>query len=152
MDNIKDQLTHIYNLKKDFMEDKWSVWEFLSCDVFDLTTYDEDMDELFVKAIIEVLRVIINKETFEYIRDENNYIKYLIVCNLLYNFEWIEWGTSIRGAWIECEENSKIICSHFQSTFGGTQKIDIKIPATKENIIALVEWAESEVEKAMNGE
>lgn len=150
---MKRQFDKVFQLKKACIEYDYSIYDFLASEVFDLTTYDSGIDELFVNSILEVLRVIINRENFTYIQDQNNYIKYLLVCNLLERFDWIEWGTSIRGAWIECDEvNSKIICSHHQCGNGGINKIDIEIYATKENLIALVEWAESEIEKIDKGE
>lgn len=75
------------------------VYEWAASDIFELATYDGSIDRLFVKKIIEVCKVILDNKTYEYISVEENYIPYLIVCQLLYNFNWIDWGTSIRGAW-----------------------------------------------------
>jgi len=72
---------------------------FLSSTVFGLTTYDLDLDIEFGKDIFEVMKVIYEKRNFEYIKDMNNYKKYILVCNLLDNNHWLEWGSSIRGAW-----------------------------------------------------
>lgn len=63
--------------------------------IFNITTYDSDLDEKFVKAILEIMNVIIERKNFEYIKDENNYIKFITVVNLI--LESLDWGTSIRG-------------------------------------------------------
>lgn len=81
-------------------DEKRTKYEWAAREVFDLTTYDGSMDELFVKKIIEVFKVIVNRDNFDYIKDEANYITYLTVCQLLVKYDWIDWGTSIRGAWI----------------------------------------------------
>ncbi len=70
-------------------------------EVFNLCTYDSCLDELFVNTILEVCKVILGGTNFEYIKDEQNYTKYILVCQLLDKFHWIDWGTSIRGAWFE---------------------------------------------------
>ena len=76
-------------------------YEWAAREVFDLTTYDGELDELIVKKIIEVLKVILDKTNYEYIKNRENYINYILVCQLLDKFNWIDWGTSIRGAWFK---------------------------------------------------
>ena len=76
-------------------------YEWASSHVFNLATYDGTLDEMFVKKIIEVCKVILEKRNFEYIKDESNYISYILVSQLLDHLNWIGWGTSIRGAWFE---------------------------------------------------
>ena len=73
------------------------VW--LSDDYFELTTYDSDLDLEFGKAIREVILVINNKSNFDYIKDRENYKKFILVCQLLEEKQLIDWGTSIRGCW-----------------------------------------------------
>ena len=72
-------------------------YEWAAREVFDLTTYDGELDELFVKKILEVLKVILNRTNFDYIKEEVDYTNYILVCQLLNKFNWIDWGTSIRG-------------------------------------------------------
>lgn len=83
---------------KDFSEQD-KRYAFLASEVFGLTTYDLDLDIEFGKDIFEVMKVIYERKNFEYIKNETNYKKYILVCNLLNDNGWIEWGTSIRGAW-----------------------------------------------------
>jgi hypothetical protein len=115
-------------------------YHWAASEIFDLTTYDDELDELFVKKIIEVLKVIVKRRNFEYIKDENNYITYILVCQLLEKFNWIEWGTSIRGAWIETYHPNCKTHPVLQDNFDeyGVEEI----PCSKENLIALIEFME----------
>lgn len=73
--------------------------EYLSRNIFDFTTYDGSMDVLFARKAVEVCGAISAKTTFDYIKDQENYHWYLLMCNIPFFAERIEWGTSIRGAW-----------------------------------------------------
>lgn len=86
-------------------------YTFLSDYVFDVITYDESLSYQFGKKIFEVIKAIDDRKTFDYIRDEKNYVNYILVCNLLDKFELIEWGTSIRGTWWSAYEDTYIKCS-----------------------------------------
>jgi len=95
---------------------------FLSSTVFGLTTYDLDLDIEFGKDIFEIMKVIYEKRNFEYIKDESNYKKYILVCNFLINNHWLEWGGSIRGAWFnnfesirlnDCSEDKILLSKEF---------------------------------------
>lgn len=110
--------------------------------VFDLTTYDGRLDELFVDSIIEVCKVILDSRTYEYIEDENNYIKYILVCQILNEFIWIDWGTSIRGAWFERDERSRDILDELEWWDDKHHAIE-KVPFTEDNIKALIEFVEN---------
>ena len=98
--NVKELLKAHYDFYADCYDDA-SKYKWAASNVFDLTTYDGDLDERFVKAIIEVCKVIFEKSNFNYIEGDGNYVKYILVCQLLDKFQWIEWGTSIRGAWFD---------------------------------------------------
>jgi hypothetical protein len=75
--------------------------EWLSDYVFDYTTYDSGMAELFAGKTVEVCRVIANRVNSDYIKDDENYKWYLLVCNLPFLNRQLNWGTSIRGAWFD---------------------------------------------------
>ena len=85
----------------------YSKYEWAARHIFDLTTYDGALDEKFVKTIMEVCKVILNRSNFDYIGDcdanNENYIKYILACQIFERFKWLDWGTSIRGAWFERE-------------------------------------------------
>jgi len=73
--------------------------EYLSDYIFDFTTYDREMAELFARRALEVCAAISNSTTFDYIRDAEQYRWYLVMCNMPFFADKIEWGTSVRGAW-----------------------------------------------------
>lgn len=100
--NVKE----LYDAHYEFYKEKVSgrepsKYEWAAFYVFDLSTYDRKLDKLFVDAILEVCSVIFNAKNYDYIIDQENYVKYILVCQLLDKFNWIEWGTSIRGAWFD---------------------------------------------------
>lgn len=72
--------------------------EFLSESVFDFTTYDGEMAALFAKHAIAVFEAINARRTFDFILYAENYKWFLIMCNMPFFADKIEWGTSIRGA------------------------------------------------------
>lgn len=124
----------------------YSKYSWASDLIFDLTTYDGSLDEKFVKSIIEVCKVIIENGTYEYIKDERNYVKYILVCQLLDKFRWLDWGTSIRGAWFEKDTDSKEILEEYKwwTIEDGnwiTHIIDA-VPFSIDNLMALIEFLE----------
>jgi len=78
---------------------EWSRLEYLSDFIFDFTTYDSEMAELFARKSLEVCAAISAGKTFDYIKDPNQYRWFLVMCNMPFFAGRIEWGTSIRGAW-----------------------------------------------------
>lgn len=72
---------------------------YLGDSVFEFSTYDSEMSELFAKKAVEVCEAITKSATFDYIKDAENYRWYLIMCNMPFFYDRIEWGCSIRGAW-----------------------------------------------------
>lgn len=116
----------------------------VASNVFDLATYDSSLDELFVKKIIEVCKVILDGLTYEYIHSNDNYIIYILVCQLLDKLNWIEWGTSIRGAWFQESEfkqyRSHPILNYYDPDNGHYDEI----PFTINNLKKLIEFVEKE--------
>lgn len=95
-------------------------------EVFHLATYDNEISKLIVEDIFEIIDMIHNKLNWPYIADEDNYFRYILVCQILDQFRWIEWGTSIRGAWLESDKDSRDIIDG--------------VPYTPENIMALIDF------------
>jgi len=73
--------------------------DFLGNVVFNFTTCDTKMSELFATKAVEVCEAISNKTTFDYIENEDNYQWFLLMCNMPFFANMIVWGNSIRGAW-----------------------------------------------------
>lgn len=141
-----------YEEESTWFEYPMSKCQWVAHRVFDLVTYDDDLDERFTRDILEVCKAIINQETYEYIRDGSNYVKYIAVCQLLINFHWLNWGTSIRGAWFEIEysntwsetkpkNTSKDILEELE-WWDVKHHIIEKVPFSVENLRDLIEFVE----------
>ena len=138
--NVLELYRDDYKFECDNITRDCSKYSWAASEVFELTTYDRDLDEMFVKKIIEVCKVILENRAFDYIRDESNYVDYILVCQLLEHFHWIEWGTSIRGAWFEEShqkyyESQPIVKCPYTHAEG-------PIPFTVDNLKALIEFME----------
>lgn len=73
---------------------------FLGTQIFNFTTYDDGMTDLFTRKAVEVVRAVNDRTTFEYIKaSTENYQWYLLMCNMPFFADKLEWGTSVRGAW-----------------------------------------------------
>lgn len=136
-----------------WQDDEYSKYEWAANHIFDLTTYDGDLDEKFVKDILEVCEVIADRYNYEYIGNKDNYIKYILVCQLLDNFKWIDWGTSIRGAWFDNGDDPKVILEElpFFQKNEKTGKWDCykieAVPFSYDNLKALFEFIEETDDK-----
>lgn len=73
--------------------------EYLGEYIFDFTTYEGEYSQLFAKKALEVCKAISDRQTFEYIVQPENRLWYLLMVNMPFFADRIEWGTSIRGAW-----------------------------------------------------
>lgn len=103
--------------------------EFVGNHIFDFTTYDSELDAKFAKRMLEVIEAISNRTTFEYHgQGQEKYENYIIMCNMPFLADKIEWGTSIRGAWFDAAPFS----------------IDLNIPSeiteVDEFMKALIKW------------
>jgi len=72
---------------------------FLADSFFDLTTYDDDVSDEFGRKAVEVCAAITNQQTFSYISDPANYRWFLLMVNMPFFADKLNWGGSIRGAW-----------------------------------------------------
>lgn len=71
-------------------------------DIFSITTYDSHKNRYFGEKILEVLDAIATGRVRDY-QDQSDahYTDYLMVCNFKYVAPLLDWGTSIRGAWMD---------------------------------------------------
>lgn len=80
--------------------DKIVKSHFLVGEIFNIDTYDTDLDIKFANDILEIMDIIFNCSNFEYIESSNdNYIKFITIVNLIKPI--LDWGTSIRGCFID---------------------------------------------------
>ena len=73
--------------------------EYLGDHIFNFKTYESEYSELFAKKALEVCAAISDSKTFEYIKAPENRLWYLLMVNMPFFADKLEWGTSIRGAW-----------------------------------------------------
>lgn len=102
MTDYKAILGSLYESTIDF--DQWPLYDelaFIGDHVFGFTTYDDYISRELAYQMVNTIKSILNKETFEYIKDSDNYMSYITMCNMPFLREKIDWGTSVRGAWFD---------------------------------------------------
>lgn len=146
MSDVKKLYAKAYESYKEGVECCDNKYEWAASEVFGLATYDGALDKLFVERICDVCKYIAAGKTYEFIdMSDENYTTYILVCQLLYKKNWIEWGSSIRGAFFYCSCSPNPIVNYV--CFGpGDKDMSIKVPFSTENIIALVEFLEEKEE------
>ena len=141
--NYLKMLEHSFETTNKLIGDESSRLEYLSGSIFGFTTYDEAADGLFVCKAIEVCEAITNKAVYHYITTENNHIWYLLMCNMPFFIERIDWGVSIRGAWWDSDIELKS-CGLWVD---GVQSLITKFNRDQweEFICAIIEFAKPEL-------
>ena len=144
-DEFKKALTDRFEETKCLYEaqgtdDEWWAWDFLSGDVFDFTLYDSGMDKEFSMIMLEVIKCVLNRETFEYQnKSAANYKNYLTMVNMPFLAGKLNWGGSIRGAWFD-----DYMSKPFDVCCG-----EIEVDPKDINVFmsAVVEWADENCKK-----
>ena len=98
----KEQMMECGYKESDYTAKEWKLI-FLAEELCDITTYDSDLDLHFGERILNILKVINDGNTFTFIKDKNNYLEYITIINLM-PINWLEWGSSIRGAWFSLDD------------------------------------------------
>jgi hypothetical protein len=136
-------------LNKEYLEQKEhecppdSRLGFVGNHVFDFTTYHGEMDEYFAGKMLEVIECILKNGTFDYQKKSHeHYINYLTMVNMPFLQGMLDWGTSIRGAWLDeyghhSEKEPRVY--HIGLTEIDVPKSEIKIFFTE-----LLEWCAEE--------
>lgn len=103
MENVyKDVLTQLWESENEHLSQNQTKVEFLSFNVFGFITDDIDLDELFASKMLEVIKAILDQKTFEYQGiSKENYHNFILMCNMPFLKDKLEWGTSIRGPWFD---------------------------------------------------
>lgn len=113
--NYLEMLEHSYGVVRESLG-PMSRLVFLSEHIFDFTTYDHEMGELFASKAVEVCEVINEGRNFDYIKDPENYRWYLLMVNMPFFADRLEWGTSIRGAWWDHADQTLDSCGIWRGT------------------------------------
>lgn len=86
-------------------EETASGWEFLSDRIFDFVTYDDSVDRVFAQRAVEFIRSVTERNTFAVIdQSEAHYLWWLMMPNVVFFENTLNWGTSIRGAWWDVDK------------------------------------------------
>lgn len=160
INNHRKMVEIIGNAFDDFMDQKCNDegydqydhtdldWKYIwLCDeLFRVVTYNDDLSIKYGKAILEVLTIIRDRDNIgvmsEYIKDSNNYNKFILVCNLLNKYELINWNETI----LDCR--FEFIGYDFNFTFirclAITEHVDGEIVKTRES--NYVDWSKEAVD------
>ena len=110
---------------------------YLSRDIIGYITYDFGLDIEIGYNILEVLKIIRDRNNFEYIEDKDKYKNYIFVANLIKS--WLDWGSSIRGAWFDFYDG-KMIYSETLCNIGCDEDF---IRLDEEFINWFIDWLET---------
>lgn len=149
--NYLEMLNHSYEQTRESLDDlDMGKLEFLGDHIFGFTTYEDQIVSLMTTKAIEVCEAISGRTTFDYISSEDGNLWYLIMVNMPFFRNRLEWGTSIRGAWWDHKAQIIDSCALFENY---QQLLKIEIPKDKWPIFisAMAEFAESKTgEPALN--
>jgi hypothetical protein len=131
-------LTQSYEMERR-RDGHMSRLEYLSDLIFDFTTYDAEISELFASNALEVCKAISAGRTFAYIKEPENYRWYLLMVNMPFFAGRLDWGTSVRGAWWAFEDQTLESCGLWR----GDEQV-LKMTFTQEEwpafVAALIEF------------
>ena len=99
--NYKEGFDEAYSMMVQTNENiaDMSKLHFVAMFIFDFELDDTEMYESFALRMIEVIESILNEKTYEYIK--SNYENYLLMVNMPFLKDKIDYGVSIRGAWFD---------------------------------------------------
>jgi hypothetical protein len=142
--DFKAILAHSYDMNSAW-NDQETRDSFLSNYIFGFSTYDSEMDELFVKRAVEVGNSIAERSTFEYIKDRTQYEWFVSMCHMEFFKERICWGTSIRAAFWNAGSNGLIeyeTCGLWIGEDQVTETMEFTLDEWNSFIAGIAEFAE----------
>lgn len=147
--NYSEMLEHSYSMARNFDEcGPQSRLDWLGDQVFDFTTYDSEMSELFARKAIEVCEAINSRTTFDLCAEPETYPWYLVMANMPFFASKLEWGTSVRGAWWGAERPGEQIELHTCGLYiNGEQVLDWRFSDDewKKFVAALIDFAKADL-------
>ena len=102
-------------------------FEFLAYDIFGFTTYENIVSSMLAQKALEVCKAISDKKTFDYIASEEGNLWYLVMVNMPFFENRLEWGTSIRGAWWDLWGDKEFTIESFGLFSDGEQILELKL-------------------------
>mgnify|MGYP004571286761 CR=1 FL=1 len=126
----------------DYVEEAKTKYDWAAEAVFGLVTYNSNMNEFLVKKIIEVCKVILDKRAHEYLINDQNKLTYILVCQILNQKRWIDWGPTILGCWFDSAD----ILSHDgivdHQSFAKDNCEIVAVPFSETNLRKLIAFIE----------
>lgn len=116
--------------------------------VFNINTYDDSMDAHFASMILRVLKVIVDKTQFEFIKDPVCYLEYCTVICFDGVRELLDWGTSPRGAWFSAPLDGWYPDAHLGYTLGEERAVIHTQEQFKEFVYTMIAIVEKETADA----
>ena len=102
----KKQLNRAHKESCDNMGEEVSIAEFFAEDLFDFTTYEDHAAENIAIDMVSVIRCIMDGTNHQYLDSGTaNRRRYFYCVNSKFLYPLLNWGTSIRGAWISAEKD-----------------------------------------------
>ena len=102
MGNYTNLLEFSFEDMKSFLRNQnMTRHSFIADAVFNLSTYDSELDEIFVTKCLEISNTIGSGATFEYIKNKTNHIWFIGLLHLQFFQDNTDYGTSPRGSWWE---------------------------------------------------
>lgn len=115
---------------------------YLASHIFQFVTYDDDMDKMFARRAVEVCDVLNKRTNSDHIEDAENYRWYLLMCNMPFFADKLDWGTSIRGAWWAYRDIKFESCGLWDGEGQLSYKMTFKCDMWKAFMCAVVAFAE----------
>lgn len=126
----------------DYVEEAKTKYDWAAEAVFGLVTYDSNMNEFLVKKIIEVCKVILNKDAHNYLINDQNKLIYILACQVLHSKRWIDWGQSILGCWFDTADLFEHEGILYHSSFTKDDLDIVAVPFSERNLRALIAFIE----------
>lgn len=145
--NYLELLENSYEQYKGFQSDPtMERLVFLAENVFDFTTYETVVASFMAQKCLEVCKTLSEKTTFDYIKSEEGNLWYLVMVNMPFFENKLEWGTSIRGAWWNLYGDKSFILESHGLYVGYEQllKIEFGEKQWSQFINAMIEFAWTE--------
>jgi hypothetical protein len=121
--------------------------EYLGEHIFGFTTYESEVLEKMTKKALEVCEAITCKKTFDYISTSESNEWYLIMVNMPFFCNRLDWGTSIRGAWWCYEMMEFRSCGLYDGDNQMTDTLKLDTENWRLFIAALLNFAEVDNEQ-----
>jgi hypothetical protein len=144
MSKYAELLEHSLQMQRQFDCPARSRLEYLAESIFDFTTYDSEMAELFGSKALEVCQAISQRSTFDYIKEPADYVWFLTMCNLPFFAKRISWGTSIRGAFWDCYPKQAYFITSCGLWRGDEQILELAVASNEwsDFVKAMIDFAE----------